>query len=72
MKTTEGNAAIDVADGAFTVTADNAKAEVYSVDGKLVSSCTVNGTASIPTFGKGVYVIRVVENGSVTTKKATF
>ncbi len=72
VKTTEGNAAIDVADGAFTVTADNAKAEVYSVDGKLVSSCTVNGTASIPTFGKGVYVIRVVENGSVTTKKATF
>ena len=72
VKTTEGSAAIDVADGAFTVTADNAKAEVFSVDGKLVSSCTVNGTASLPTFGKGVYVIRVVENGNVTTKKATF
>ncbi len=72
VNTTEGSAAIDVADGAFTVTADNAKAEVFSVDGKLVSSCTVNGTASLPTFGKGVYVIRVVENGSVTTKKATF
>lgn len=68
------NAAADitVADGAFNVKAANAKAEVYSVDGKLVSSCNVNGEASLPTFGKGVYVIRVIANGKVYTEKATF
>lgn len=65
-------AQISVADGAFNVTAHNAKAEVYTTDGKLVSSASVNGTASLPTFGQGVYVIRVVENGHVTTKKAVF
>ncbi len=72
VKTTHNDANIDVEDGAFSVTAKNATAQVYSADGKLVSSCTVDGTASIPTFGKGVFVIRVVENGNVTTKKATF
>ncbi|MGM9687882.1 MAG: T9SS type A sorting domain-containing protein [Alloprevotella sp.] len=66
------NAQVAVADGAFNVTAENATAEVYTVDGKLVSSCTVNGSASLPTFGNGVYVIRVVSNGKVITKKATF
>lgn len=66
------SAQVTVAEGAFNVTADNATAEVYTVDGKLVSSCTVNGTASLPTFGNGVYVIRVVSNGKVITKKATF
>lgn len=65
-------AQIAITDGAFAVTAEHATAEVYTVDGKLVSSCTVNGQASLPTFGKGVYVIRVVEGQKVTTKKATF
>ena len=65
-------ASIAVAEGAFTVTANNAVAEVYTVDGKLVSSCTVNGTASLPTFGTGAYVIRVKADGKVITKKATF
>ena len=42
-------------------------------DGKLVNDITVNGNASIPTFGlKGVYVINVVSNGSVTAKKVVF
>lgn len=68
----DGTARIEVARGAFNVTAGNAIAEVYTADGKLVSSCTVQGTASLPTFGKGVYVIRVTENGHVTTQKATF
>lgn len=66
------NADVTVADGAFNVTAENATAEVFSVDGKLMSSCTVNGNASLPTFGKGVYVLRVVQNGNVLTKKAVF
>ncbi len=66
------NADVTVADGAFNVTAENATAEVFSADGKLMSSCTVNGNASLPTFGKGVYVLRVVQNGKVLTKKAVF
>lgn len=66
------NADVTVADGAFNVTAENATAEVFSADGKLMSSCTVNGNASLPTFGKGVYVLRVVQNGNVLTKKAVF
>lgn len=63
---------VTVANGAFNVTAQNATAEVYGVDGKLVSSCTVNGTASLPTFGHGIYVLRVVQDGKAYTKKAAF
>lgn len=70
--TTSEQALISVDNGAFTVTANDAKAEVYSLDGKLVSSAHISGTTSLPTFGHGVYVIRVIEDGNVTTKKATF
>lgn len=74
IESVNGNefAEVEAADGAFTVKAENAKAAVYSVDGKLISSCTVNGQASLPTFGKGVFVIRVEANGNVMTKKAVF
>lgn len=65
-------AMVTVSNGAFNVTAQNATAEVYSVDGKLVSSCTVNGSASLPTFGHGVYVLRVVQDGKAYSKKACF
>lgn len=65
-------ALVGVANGAFTVTAQNAKAEVFNLNGQLVTSATVNGSASLPTFGKGVYVIRVTENGKVFSKKAAF
>lgn len=65
-------ALVGVANGAFTVTAQHAKAEVFNLNGQLVTSATVNGSASLPTFGKGVYVIRVTENGKVFSKKATF
>lgn len=63
---------IEAANGAFQVVAENAVAEVFSVDGKLVSSATVNGTASLPTFGKGAFVIRVVKGHEVVSKKAVF
>ena len=66
------NVQIDAANGAFQVVAENAVAEVYTVDGKLVSSATVQGSASLPTFGKGAYVIRVTEGKNVTSKKAVF
>ncbi len=69
---TAGTAEIAVANGAFTVKAANATAQVFTADGKLVSSATVNGEASLPTFGKGVFVIRVTEGSHVTTQKAVF
>lgn len=63
---------ITVADGAFNVKAQGAVAQVYDAQGRLVSSATVNGEASLPTFGKGVFVIRVVKGGNVTSQKAIF
>lgn len=68
----EGEAQITVLDGAFGVTAKNATAEVYTADGRLVTSCTVNGQTSLPTFGQGAYIIRVVEGNKVISKKAVF
>lgn len=65
-------AQITVADGAFVVKANKAEAAVYSIDGKLVSSATVEGEASLPTFGKGVFVITVKADGKVYSQKATF
>lgn len=65
-------AQISVADGAFVVKANKAEAAVYSLDGKLVSSATVEGEASLPTFGKGVFVITVKADGKVYSQKATF
>lgn len=70
--TADNNATISLSDGAFNVKATHAKAEVYTLDGKLVSSCMVNGEASIPTFGKGTFIIRVQEGSNVTTQKAVF
>lgn len=63
---------ITVANGAFNVKANGAVAKVYDAQGRLVSSATVNGEASLPTFGKGVFVIRVVKGGNVATQKAIF
>lgn len=65
-------AQITVADGAFVVKANKAEAAVYSLDGKLVSSATIEGEASLPTFSKGVFVITVKADGKVYSQKATF
>lgn len=70
--TAQGKVDIQLADGAFVVKADHAEAQVYSADGRLVSSATVNGEASLPTFGHGAYVIRVTSDGKVTSQKAVF
>lgn len=69
---TADDARIEVAAGAFNIKAGNAKAMVYDLSGKLVSSCTVNGEASLPTFGKGVFIIRVETEGKVKSMKAVF
>lgn len=63
---------ITAADGAFTVKANGAIAQVYDAQGRLVSSATVNGEASLPTFGKGVFIIRVTKGGNTTSQKAIF
>lgn len=66
------SADISVLDGAFCVKGENAKAAVYSLDGRLVSSATVNGEATLPTFGKGTFIIRVQQDGNITSKKVMF
>lgn len=63
---------ITAADGAFTVKANGVVAQVYDAQGRLVSSATVNGEASLPTFGKGVFIIRVTKGGNTTSQKAIF
>lgn len=69
---TTGKVDIQIANGAFNVKAQSARAEVFTTDGKLVSSCTVNGEASLPTFGHGTYIIRVEADGHTTSQKAAF
>ncbi len=65
-------AEINAADGAFLVKADGATAQVFDASGRLVSSATVQGEASLPAFGKGVFVIRVVKGTKSMTQKAIF
>lgn len=66
------NATIELTEGAVNVIA-NGEVQIFTMDGKLVSNVTVNGSASIPTFGlKGNYVVRVSEAGNVTAKKVQF
>ena len=65
-------AEISVVNGAIQVSG-NGKAAVYTVDGKLVESVAVNGSATLPTAGmKGVYVVRVVNGSNITVKKVLF
>lgn len=69
---TADDADITVSNGAFNVKAENAIAKVYDAQGRLVSSASVNGEASLPTFGSGVYVINVTTAKGVTSQKAIF
>lgn len=61
-------AEISVANGAIQVSAAAGTASVYNVDGKLVASAAVEGSASI-SVEKGTYVVRVVNGNSVSVKK---
>lgn len=65
-------AEISAANGAFLVKADGATAQVFDANGRLVSSATVQGEASLPVFGSGVYVIRVLKGTQSMTQKAIF
>lgn len=63
---------VDFKQGAFTVRADKARAQVYSTDGRLISSCTVSGEASLPVFTRGAYILRVESEGQVSTTKVVY
>lgn len=63
---------VDFKQGAFTVRADKARAQVYSTDGRLISSCTVSGEASLPVFTRGAYILRVETDGQVSTTKVVY
>lgn len=66
------DAQISTIDGAFVVKAHNATARVFDAQGRLVSSATVDGEVSLPTFGNGLFIIRVDQAGRSTTQKALF
>lgn len=66
------DAQISTVDGAFVVKAHNATARVFDAQGRLVSSATVDGEVSLPTFGNGLFIIRVDQAGRSTTQKALF
>ena len=66
------NADVKAAAGAVVVTANNATAQIYTLDGKLIASQSVNGTATISTNGlKGTIIVRVADNKDAFVKKIT-
>ena len=66
----ELNADIAATEGAVIVTATNATAKVYTIDGKLLAAQSVNGTATIPTNGwSGAVIVRVENGNDVVVKK---
>lgn len=66
----EMNASISATDGAIVVSAVRATAKIYSLDGKLLATQSVNGTATIPTNGwSGTVIVRVENGNDVVVKK---
>jgi hypothetical protein len=66
----EMNASISATEGAVIVNATRATAQIYSLDGKLLATQSVNGTATIPTNGwSGTIIVRVENGNDVVVKK---
>ena len=66
----EMNASISATEGAVIVSAVRATAKIYSLDGKLLATQSVNGTATIPTNGwSGTVIVRVENGNDVVVKK---
>ena len=66
------NADVKAVAGAVVVTANNATAEIFTIDGKLIASQNVNGTATISTSGlHGTIIVRVADNKDTYVKKIT-
>lgn len=66
----EMNASISATEGAVIVSAVRATAKIYALDGKLLATQSVNGTATIPTNGwSGTIIVRVENGNDVVVKK---
>lgn len=66
----EMNASISATEGAVIVSATHATAQIYTLDGKLLATQSVNGTATIPTNGwNGTVIVRVENGNDVVVKK---
>ena len=66
----EMNASISATEGAVIVSAVRATAKIYALDGKLLATQSVNGTATIPTNGwSGTVIVRVENGNDVVVKK---
>ena len=66
----EMNASISATEGAVIVSATHATAQIYTLDGKLLATQSVNGTATIPTNGwSGTVIVRVENGNDVVVKK---
>lgn len=66
----EMNASISATEGAVIVSAVRATAKIYALDGKLLATQSVNGTATIPTNGwSGTIIVRVENDNDVVVKK---
>ena len=72
MSNSNMNADVKVSAGALIVSATNATANVYTIDGKLIVSRYVNGTASIAMNGlKGTIIVKIEDGKDAYVKKIT-
>ena len=72
MSNSNMNADVKVSAGALIVSATNATANVYTIDGKLIASRYVNGTASIAMNGlKGTIIVKIEDGKDAYVKKIT-
>ena len=66
------NADVKAIPGELIITASNATASVYTIDGKLIASRYVNGTASISTNGlNGTVIVKIEDGKDAFVKKFT-
>jgi thiol-disulfide isomerase/thioredoxin len=64
--------AISAKGNLVSITADKARAQIFTADGRLVASKNVRGYVSIPLNGKkGVFMVRVADGNRVVVKKVS-
>jgi hypothetical protein len=63
-------ATVEASNGLLTVNATNARAQIFTTDGRLVATKNVNGTRVIPMNGKkGIFMVRISNGESSIVKK---